>query len=87
MSTKRTKETHVPKPEPPMEEPEQVEPLVQEQAVAEADPVIPVIEYSVDEEGRYVAPKQIKDLFIMIGGARYEHVAETPDGRWVYARS
>lgn len=87
MATKRTKEAHVPKPDPPVDEPEPVEPLVADLAVAEAEPVIPVIEYGVDAEGRLVAPKQIKDLFIMIGGQRYEHVAETPDGLWVYARS
>jgi len=28
-----------------------------------------------------------KTLFILIGGARYEHVSEAPDGRWVYKRS
>lgn len=44
-------------------------------------------DFTVNEHGQYVAPKGSRELFIRIHGARYEHVGETPDGRWVYAQS
>lgn len=40
-----------------------------------------------DERGRCIAPKGSRELFIRVGGARYEHVGETEDGRWVYEPS
>ncbi len=48
---------------------------------------ISALPFMNDEHGRYVAPKGSKELFIYVGGARYEHVSETADGRWVYAAS
>lgn len=44
-------------------------------------------DFTVNEHGQYVAPKGSRELFIRIHGARYEHVGETADGRWVYAQS
>jgi len=45
------------------------------------------IVFTVDEHGRYVGPKGHRELFIKVLGARHEHVSETADGRWVYAKS
>jgi len=43
--------------------------------------------FTSDEHGRIVAPKGSRELFIRVGGNRYEHVGETSDGRWVYQPS
>lgn len=46
----------------------------------------PASTFSLDGD-RYVAEDGTRDLFVRIGGVRYEHVADTDDGKWVYARS
>lgn len=39
-------------------------------------------------DGQWAAARHgDRDLMVWVGGVRYEHVAETPDGRWVYAKS
>lgn len=44
--------------------------------------------FTSDEHGRIVAPRGSRELFIRDArGTRHEHVAETADGRWVYAPS
>lgn len=37
--------------------------------------------------GQWAAEDMTRDLMVWVDGVRYEHVAETPDGRWVYAKS
>ena len=86
MAKKRTIESHVPPPEPPPVEPDVYEPMVPE-LIEEATPPVAVVEYGVDDHGRLVAPLNQCDRTITVGGARYEHVCETDDGRWVYAKS
>ncbi len=52
------------------------------------DQVSDVEEFTTDEHGRYVATSlKFRELFVRIGGTRYEHTAETPDGRWIFAKS
>jgi hypothetical protein len=47
-----------------------------------------VEEFTTDDQGRYVATSlNYRELFVRIGGARYEHVDETPSGHWIYAKS
>lgn len=47
-----------------------------------------VVEFTTDAQGRYVAmTKDYRELFVRIGGARFEHVDEDDQGRWVYAKS
>lgn len=36
---------------------------------------------------QWVASGFTKDVVVTMDGIPYEHVAETPDGRWVYAKS
>ena len=43
--------------------------------------------FSYDELGRAVSEDGKRDLFVRIGGARWEHVTETKDGKWVYVKS
>jgi hypothetical protein len=37
--------------------------------------------------GLFVSAQDSREFFLFVDGVRYEHVAETPDGRWVYAAS
>lgn len=39
------------------------------------------------EHGHLVANDHSKSREVKIDGARWEHVSEAPDGRWVYAKS
>jgi hypothetical protein len=43
--------------------------------------------FTSDSDGHYVGATGYRELFIKLHGTRYEHVSETPDGRWVYAKS
>lgn len=83
MPTARTIKSHkvLPPPEPIPVIPD--EPLT---APAE-DAVAPFEEVTLDAEGRFIASPDERSLFIRLGGVRYEHVAEMPDGRWIYAKS
>jgi hypothetical protein len=43
--------------------------------------------FTSDADGHYVGATGYRELFIKLHGTRYEHVSETQDGRWVYAKS
>jgi len=75
------------------DEPEVVtEPVVEPIVEAPAEAVLPVVAdvrpalvpYG---NGQWAAATHDRDFTVWVGGVRYEHVAETPDGRWVYAKS
>lgn len=43
--------------------------------------------FSWDAHGRAVSEDGSREWSVRIAGARYEHVGETKDGKWVYAKS
>lgn len=57
------------------------------EVVLEEPPYIWVEEPNGGEPYRVDVPEEVgRERLVTVGGVRYEHCADMPDGRWVYRR-